>query len=222
MAFVAPLALWIAQAASTWESDRPLPVNVAPRPPEASVEPGSLPSQVAEGERVTPVATPSAAPPVSPRPDPLAKSSSPTSSSTPSPLDSAPSEVPQPPSPTPTKSPTPQLSRQPETASPTSRPAKARPSPSPSAEVAPKPRRKAAKPLEGWSPPQLTAGVNQLSFPRLNSGADVTVTVACQPASGCRVDAGLLTIELGSSVTVTWSAPRTRTHTAWTIQRTHR
>lgn len=54
----------------------------------------------------------------------------------------------------------------------------------------------------------------------LTSGADVTITVACQPANGCIMDAGTLTIEPGSSVTVTWTAPRTRTHTAWSVQRT--
>jgi hypothetical protein len=63
-------------------------------------------------------------------------------------------------------------------------------------------------------------GTNVLSFPVLTSDADVTITVACQPSTNCEMNGGLLTIQPGSNVTVTWSAPRTRTHTAWSVQRT--
>ena len=253
----APLLLWLGVAATAGGSDQAQSADPVPQGSVSAPSAGSLESQAAGGDRVTPVVEPSAVPTLSARPDPLAATTSPTprpntpnaTIETPIPeATAAPSAGPSsetspeaaPPStskspkatPTPTAETTPQPAKTPEP-TPSRTPSRA---PSPQPETTPKPadrperpdlserperpERIKTTPQRGWNPPQLTAGVNQLSFPVLTSGADVTITVACQPSAGCTMDAGTLTIEPGSSVTVTWSAPRTRTHTAWSVQRT--
>ena len=237
-----PVLLWLGVAATAGGSDLtqlagPMPQAAAHTPPASSLEP-----QAAGGDRVTPVAEPPAAPTFSARPDPLAATNGPTprptasnaTSATPIPAAtasapaSATSETPAVARPTPTPRQSPQATPSPpvETAPKPAKTPKGTPSRTPSRAPSQRPRtpqtpeRIETTPQRGWSPPELTTGVNQLSFPRLTSGADVTITVACQPSAGCAMDAGTLTIEPGSSVTVTWSAPRTRTHTAWSVQRT--
>lgn len=88
--------------------------------------------------------------------------------------------------------------------------------PAPPPAATPKPSQKATTRVAGnWSPPPLTVGTVLLSRPTLTSKATATVTVACTPRSACQVNGSELTIEPGADVTVTWSAPATPTHKAW-------
>jgi len=236
----APLLLWLGITATTGGPDQTTLADSSAQDTVSARSAASLESQAAEGDRVTPVAEPSAAPTDPPPPDPLATTSSPrprptdtqTPSATPTPAVTPPAPAPSPQvpssveeaSPTPTATPkaSPSPSRKPTPKATPSQTAQSPQAPTPEDSERPsqKPPRKTTKPQGGWRAPQLTTGVNQLWFPMLSSGADVTITVACQPSDGCAMDAGTLTIEPGSSVTVTWSAPRTRTHTAWSVQRT--
>lgn len=72
------------------------------------------------------------------------------------------------------------------------------------------------KPLDGWRPPALGVGTTDITAPRLTSGADAGTVIVCGPSSACTLTGGSLTISAdAASVTVTWSAPKTRSHLAW-------
>ena len=226
---VVPFAAWLAVTAAasapgidSAQEQVAAEASPSPNPPIGS---DSVQPQAAEGDRVTPVVEPSAAPSQSPTPDPLAVR--PTPSTSPSVVESSRSIPSTSATPTPSVTPTPPATKESDAPSPrpsrTKKPS-AKPSPAKAPPDSPAPReqapRKDTQVKGSWAPPELVAGTNQLTFPVLTSGADVTITVACQPSRGCQMNGGVLTIEPGSSVTVTWSAPRTRTHTAWSTQRT--
>jgi hypothetical protein len=82
---------------------------------------------------------------------------------------------------------------------------------------APTPRRTVVK---SWrQPPTLHVGITSITRPRLNSGARVSVTVACAPGRGCSMSGTQLQVAAGTSVTVTWSAPARPGYTAWRTSR---
>lgn len=77
---------------------------------------------------------------------------------------------------------------------------------------------RAARPraLDGWKPPVLHVGTNQVGSPRLSTGASVAITVMCSPSSACSLGGG--TLEIGSNaraVTVTWSSVRSTRSAGW-------
>lgn len=75
---------------------------------------------------------------------------------------------------------------------------------------------KVTKPANGWRPPELRVGDNDISGPELTSGADVGMVIGCSPSSACSLAGGMLTITADAAVVnVSWSAPRTRGYPAW-------
>ncbi len=66
-----------------------------------------------------------------------------------------------------------------------------------------------------WTPPVLNPGTVSLRAPKLSSGQQVTLTVACSPSVNCVINGDQLTFSEGTRVTVTYSAKATDTHTAW-------
>lgn len=75
---------------------------------------------------------------------------------------------------------------------------------------------KVTKPANGWRPPVLRVGDNDISGPELTSGADVGMVIGCSPSSACSLAGGMLTITADAAVVnVSWSAPRTRGYPAW-------
>lgn len=74
----------------------------------------------------------------------------------------------------------------------------------------------ATRPLDGWHPPALHVGANDIAPPRVSSGADVGMVIGCSPSAACILDGGTLTIGADAeTVNVSWSAPRTRGHLGW-------
>jgi hypothetical protein len=74
----------------------------------------------------------------------------------------------------------------------------------------------ATRPLDGWHPPALHVGANDIAPPPLSSGADVGMIIGCSPSAACSLDGGTLTIEPdAAAVNVSWSAPRTRGYLDW-------
>ena len=72
------------------------------------------------------------------------------------------------------------------------------------------------KPRSGWRPPALQVGNNDISAPRLTSGADVGTFVACGPSTACSVSGNVLFISPeATSVTVTWSADSANGYPHW-------
>ncbi len=72
------------------------------------------------------------------------------------------------------------------------------------------------RPLDGWLPPALHVGANDIAPPRLSSGADVGMVIGCSPSSACILDGATLTITPdAAAVNVSWSAPRTRGNLGW-------
>ena len=72
------------------------------------------------------------------------------------------------------------------------------------------------KPANGWRPPVLRVGDNDISGPELTSGSDVGMVIGCSPSSACSLAGGMLTITADAAVVnVSWSAPRTRGYPAW-------
>ncbi len=66
-----------------------------------------------------------------------------------------------------------------------------------------------------WTPPVLNPGTVSLRAPKLSSGQQVTLTVACSPSVNCVINGDQLTFSEGTQVTVTYSAKATDTHKAW-------
>jgi hypothetical protein len=79
----------------------------------------------------------------------------------------------------------------------------------------PKIVKKASEVAGGWTPPVVNPGTVSLRAPQLNSGQNVTLTVACSPSANCVINGDQLTITEGTQVTVTYRAKATSTHTAW-------
>ena len=72
------------------------------------------------------------------------------------------------------------------------------------------------KPKNGWQPPGLQVGNNNITAPRLTSGADVGTFVACGPSTACTVSGNVLFISPeATSVTVTWSADPAHGYPRW-------
>lgn len=83
------------------------------------------------------------------------------------------------------------------------------------APAAPSPRQ-VTRVVGSWSPPTMLGEQVDLSVPRVSSGAQVRVIVACAPASGCTFNGETLTVSPLTKAEVTWTAPATTTHRAWT------
>jgi hypothetical protein len=74
----------------------------------------------------------------------------------------------------------------------------------------------ATRPLDGWHPPALHVGANDIAPPGLSSGADVGMVIGCSPSAACILDGGTLTIGADAeAVNISWSARRTRRHLGW-------
>jgi hypothetical protein len=132
---------------------------------------------------------------------------------------------------TPTRSPeavtTPEAHPQPSSAQPTpgvrittraTRPPRdtARPTHTPARGPKPSVSPAATRPLDGWHPPALHVGANDIAPPRLSSGADVGIVIGCSPAAECSVHRSTLVLSPSTlSVSVTWSAPGSRGFTSW-------
>ena len=72
------------------------------------------------------------------------------------------------------------------------------------------------KPRNGWRPPTLQVGNNDITAPRLTSGADVGTFVACGPSTACTVSGNVLFISPeATSVTVTWNADSAHGYPHW-------
>ncbi len=69
--------------------------------------------------------------------------------------------------------------------------------------------------VRSWTPPVLNPGTVSLRAPKLSSGQQVTLTVACSPSTGCVINGDQLTFGEGTQVTVTYSAKATDTYKAW-------
>ena len=70
--------------------------------------------------------------------------------------------------------------------------------------------------LDGWKPPVLHVGTNDVVTPRLSTGGTVAITVMCSPSSACSLGGG--TLEIGTdarAVTVTWSSVRSTRSAGW-------
>lgn len=75
---------------------------------------------------------------------------------------------------------------------------------------------KVTRPANGWHPPVLRVGDNDISGPELTSGADVGMVIGCSPSSACILAGRTLTITADAAVVnVSWSAPRTRGYPDW-------
>ena len=114
--------------------------------------------------------------------------------------------------------------------SPTPRPSTQQARPAVPASPKPQPTRAAAarapeakpdvvretKPRNGWRPPALQVGNNDITAPRLTSGANVGTFVACGPSTACTVSGNVLFISPeATSVTVTWSADPAHGYPRW-------
>lgn len=218
-----PLVAWaiLATMVSGAEPSLPVASEVGAGGPAVSPVSGSLaPTEEAARISATPSATATPPPVVD---DPLA---APSANGSPAvargPQQEQPSAAASPPTRT-TQGPTETASTapRPPTPRPTTSPTKA-PRATPAASATPTRPSRAARPersrtrIQGsWTPPSIVAGPVPLAGPRLTSAKQPTVVVACSPAAGCRLDGGVLQVESGTRVTLTWRAPSTPTHTAW-------
>ncbi len=81
---------------------------------------------------------------------------------------------------------------------------------------APRVVKKTTEIARSWTPPTLlNPGTVSLRAPKLSSGQQVTLTVACSPSVNCVMNGDQLTFGEGTQVTVTYSAKASKTHTAW-------
>lgn len=188
--------------------------TMTPTPPaavgtatEQSPEPGpsrvDVPVTPTRSTIPSPAQTPATAPSPLPSPSPSPRTAT----------DVKPSAPPRPPSTVRPQGPARARDSRPRASTPTERASR----PGPTRAAAPRPpARRATAVLGGWRPGALVVGDNLLESPRLSSGARARVVVACMPSTACTLRGVLLRIEPSAqSVTVTWSAPVTRTHRAW-------
>lgn len=76
-------------------------------------------------------------------------------------------------------------------------------------------------PLNGWAPGKLRVGPNDVSVPKLSTGAKVTITVMCSPSTACQMAGSRLVIDpTAAQVSVTWRSPGNSRSKAWTSSRT--
>lgn len=192
--------------------------TMTPTPPaavetatEQSPEPGppNVDAPVTPSASAIPLPAPTPATAASPLPSP-ARSPSPSPRTA---TDVKPSAPPRPSSTGRPQAPARARDARPRASTPTERASR----PGPTRAAAPRPpARRATAVLDGWRPGVLVVGDNLLESPRLSSGARARVVVACMPSTACTLRGVLLRIEPSAqSVTVTWSAPVTRTHRAW-------
>ncbi len=80
---------------------------------------------------------------------------------------------------------------------------------------APRAVKKETDVARSWTPPVLNPGTVSLRAPKLSSGQQATLTVACSPSVNCVINGDQLTFSEGTQVTVTYSAKATATHRAW-------
>lgn len=107
-------------------------------------------------------------------------------------------------------------SRPPDPGPATSRPPAGDPGAPLAAATTSRPTPKVTRPVNGWHPPVLQVGDNDISAPALSSGADVGMVIGCSPSSACILVGETLTITADSlAVNVSWSAPRTRGFPGW-------
>lgn len=79
-----------------------------------------------------------------------------------------------------------------------------------------RPKPKVTRPVNGWHPPVLRVGDNDISAPVLSSGADVGMVIGCSPSSACILVGEALTITAhAAAVNVSWSATRTHGYPGW-------
>lgn len=75
--------------------------------------------------------------------------------------------------------------------------------------------------LNGWVPRQLRVGANDVTAPKLSTGAKVTVTVMCSPSTACQMSGSSLVIDpAAAQVAVTWRSPGNSQSRAWSASRT--